>query len=181
MWSENKILDEDTPLTNTFVTSTTVDGREIELVTWDTRSLDMYESLRRLSYEGTHIVLICFDITDPDSFDNIEEMWNPEVNQYLQDVPKVLVGCKMDLRNSETALAGLRLRNLMPVSPYAADKLAIKIQALAYFETSAVKNQGLTELFDYVADAAAKLAPKRRSGAIRRVLSRGQINLKFLY
>ena len=54
-----------------------------------------------------------------------------------------------------------------------ADRLAIKIQALAYFETSAIKKQGLAELFDYVAEAALRTVPKSKTSGIRKALSRG--------
>ncbi|KAL1800560.1 hypothetical protein ACET3X_000902 [Alternaria dauci] len=153
--------------------STKIRDRQIELVIWDNTGREGYEMMRRLSYEDAHIVLICFDISDPDSFENIDYMWSAEANEYLRDLPKILVGCKKDLRNDSVKLGSLHRQNLIPISPYAADRLAIKIQALAYFETSATKRQGLSELFDYVAEAALRTVPKSKTSGIRKVLSRG--------
>jgi hypothetical protein len=61
--------------------------------------------------------------------------------------------------------------------------MAIRIGALAYFETSALQNEGLRELFDYVAEAALK--KKKNAGpqsnmtsGIRRFLSRSEMRFK---
>jgi hypothetical protein len=53
------------------------------------------------------------------------------------------------------------------------DRLAMKIHALAYFETSAIKRQGLSELFDYAAEASLRTVPKSKTSGIRKALSRG--------
>jgi predicted GTPase len=52
------------------------------------------------------------------------------------------------------------------------------MQALAYFETSATEGQGLSELFDYVAEAALKTVSKSRTSVIRRVLSRTETKFR---
>ncbi|CAN9099574.1 unnamed protein product [Alternaria sp. RS040] len=172
-WSQGDVPEEDTPVMNHFIRSTKIRDRQIELVIWDNTGREGYEMMRRLSYEDAHIVLICFDISDPDSFENIDYMWSAEANEHLRDLPKILVGCKKELRNDNAKLDSLRRQHFIPVSPYAADRLAIKIQALAYFETSAIKKQGLSELFDYVAEAALRTVPKSKSSGIRKALSRG--------
>ncbi|CAN9112299.1 unnamed protein product [Alternaria alternata] len=172
-WSQGDVPEEDTPVMNHFIRSTKIRDRQIELVIWDNTGREGYEMMRRLSYEDAHIVLICFDISDPDSFENIDYMWSVEANEYLRDLPKILVGCKKDLRNDNAKLDSLRRQHFIPISPYAADRLAIKIQALAYFETSAIKKQGLSELFDYVAEAALRTVPKSKTSGIRKALSRG--------
>ena len=50
-----------------------------------------YERLRPLSYPGTDIFLLCFDITNRASFNNIKDSWMPYT-------PFLIVGNKMDLR-----------------------------------------------------------------------------------
>lgn len=59
---------------NNFLGTTTVEGRQIELIIWDNNGLEEYIKLGRLSYEDEHVVLTCFDIGDPDSFKNIEQV-----------------------------------------------------------------------------------------------------------
>jgi hypothetical protein len=71
-WSHKNIHQADTPATQTFIKSTWVEGSQLELVVWDNTGLEGYDGLRRLSYDNVHVVLICFDITDPDSFENID-------------------------------------------------------------------------------------------------------------
>ncbi|KAF1847386.1 P-loop containing nucleoside triphosphate hydrolase protein [Cucurbitaria berberidis CBS 394.84] len=179
-WSQDKTPVGDTPLVNNFVKKMTNQGRQVELAIWDNTGMDGYERLRRLSYEDVHVVLICFDIAEPDSLENIEHMWNIEADSHLKDVRKILVGCKKDLRHDEATLARLHQHQAMPISPYAADKLAIKIHALAYFETSAVERKGITDLFDYVAEAALSRPHKTKTSGLRRFLSRGDIKLPSL-
>jgi hypothetical protein len=41
------------------------------------------------------------------------------VNDYLRDLPKILVGCKKDLRNDNAKLDSLHRQRLIPISPYA--------------------------------------------------------------
>ena len=41
------------------------------------------------------------------------------MNDYLRDLPKILVGCKKDLRNDNAKLDSLHRQHLIPISPYA--------------------------------------------------------------
>jgi small GTP-binding protein len=50
-----------------------VDGKHVELGLWDTAGVEDYDRLRPLSYPDSHVVLICFDIGNPDSLENVEE------------------------------------------------------------------------------------------------------------
>jgi Ras family protein A len=54
-----------------YVVVVRLDGREVELVVWDTAGQEEYERLRPLSYPGTHAVLICYSIDYPDSLENV--------------------------------------------------------------------------------------------------------------
>jgi hypothetical protein len=75
-WSQKNIHQVDTHAMQTFIQSTWMEGRQIELVIWDNAGLDRYEGFRRLSYNLVHVVLICFDISNPDSFENIDYVVN---------------------------------------------------------------------------------------------------------
>ena len=70
----------------------------MELALWDTAGQEDYDRLRPLSYPDTDVVLMCFALNNPDSFDNILEKWTPEVKHYCPHIPVILVGCKRDLR-----------------------------------------------------------------------------------
>jgi hypothetical protein len=75
MWSEDQIYPKfDTFVMNNFVKTTEIEDRKIELDIWDNNGMEENERLRRLSYKNVHMLLICFDISDPDSFANVEYM-----------------------------------------------------------------------------------------------------------
>ncbi|KAF2116170.1 P-loop containing nucleoside triphosphate hydrolase protein, partial [Lophiotrema nucula] len=155
-----------------FVKEVNVEGISVDLAAWDNICAEGYENLRRLSYEDAHILLICFDVSMPDSLDNIIEAWNPEANQRLKGVPKILVGCKSDLRIIPEATGP----NESIV--HSGENVGRQIGALAYFETSAVEQQNVAELFQYAAKAAlVKNAAKQKKG-IRRFLSRSDIKFR---
>ena len=46
-------------------------GKHVELGLWDTAGQEDYDRLRPLSYPDTDVILICYDIADQDSCDNI--------------------------------------------------------------------------------------------------------------
>ncbi|KAJ3196708.1 GTP-binding protein Rho1 [Irineochytrium annulatum] len=93
-----------------------LDGREVELALWDTAGQEEYDLLRPLSYKDSHVVLICFSIASPDSLENVEMKWIPEVSHHCPNLPIILVGCKMDLRNDPTTINTLLARGQGPVT-----------------------------------------------------------------
>jgi small GTP-binding protein len=47
-----------------------VDGKPINLGLWDTSGQEDYDRLRPLSYQQKDVILICFSIVSPASFEN---------------------------------------------------------------------------------------------------------------
>lgn len=56
-----------------YVADVEVDGKHVELGLWDTSGLEDYDRLRPLSYPDSHVILLCFAVNRPSSFDNIKE------------------------------------------------------------------------------------------------------------
>ena len=54
-----------------------------------------YHRLRPLDYTGTDIFLLCFAVDDRDTFEEIEEVFLPQMDQCNPGVPVVIVGCKV--------------------------------------------------------------------------------------
>ena len=48
--------------------------------------------------------MICYDITNPDSFGNIAEKWIPEAKCYAKNAAIIVVGLKCDLVDSRKVL-----------------------------------------------------------------------------
>ncbi|KAM6075538.1 rho-related GTP-binding protein RhoF-like [Chlamydotis macqueenii] len=99
-----------------YTASLRVGGEPVTVHLWDTAGQEDYDRLRPLSYSGADVVLICFDVTDPSSYDNVLTKWYPEVNHFCKGVPVLLVGCKTDLRRERTGPRKPREGRRDPVS-----------------------------------------------------------------
>jgi len=112
---------------------------------WDTAGQEDYDRLRPLSYPGADVVLLCFSTVTKSSYDAIKEKWFPEVNHYVPNIPHILVGTKVDLRDSQTADPHTTLYE--PISKELGLELAKEIGAAKYLEVSAKTRKGLTKVF----------------------------------
>jgi len=126
-----------------------VDGKPINLGLWDTAGQEDYDRLRPLSYPQTDVFLICFSIISPPSFENVTAKWYPEVSHYCQEVPIVLVGTKLDLRDDKETIEKLRQKHKRdPISFEEGTQKARDIKAYKYLECSALTQKGLKQVFD---------------------------------
>ncbi|NXT64623.1 RHOQ protein, partial [Chaetops frenatus] len=110
-----------------------------------------YDRLRPLSYPMTDVFLICFSVVNPASFQNVKEEWVPELKEYAPNVPFLLVGTQIDLRDDPKTLARLNDMKEKPVS----------IGAYCYVECSALTQKGLKTVFDEA--IIAILTPKKHT------------------
>ncbi|KAI4533967.1 hypothetical protein MG293_016986 [Ovis ammon polii] len=120
-----------------YVADIEVDGKQVELASWDTDGQEDYDRLRPLSYPDTDVILMCFSIDSPDSLENIPEKWTPEVKHFCPNVPIILVGNKKDLRNDEHTRRELAKMKQEPVKPEEGRDMANRIGAFGYMECSA--------------------------------------------
>ncbi len=75
-----------------------VDNKQINLGLWDLSGQEDYDRLRPLSYPMSDVVLVCFSVVSPTSYENVSAKWIPELRQHAPTAPIILVGTKTDLR-----------------------------------------------------------------------------------
>jgi small GTP-binding protein len=106
--------------------------------------------LRSLSYPDTDVFLVCFSIVSPTSFKNVKSKWIKDLGDFKKNVPIILVGTKLDLREDEEEIKNLLKKEQNPISKDEGIKLAEEIGAVVYMECSAKTQKGLKELFNQV-------------------------------
>ncbi|XP_061205318.1 rho-related GTP-binding protein RhoD [Neopsephotus bourkii] len=149
-----------------YTASLQVAGKPVKIHLWDTAGQEDYDRLRPLSYSDANVVLICFDVTDPSSYNNVLTKWYPEVNHFCKGIPVLLVGCKTDLRRDHAVLRKLQEGRLEPVSHHQAKAMARQVHAVSYLECSARYQENVSSIFTEACRAA--LSAARRSQRRRR-------------
>ena len=114
-----------------------------------------------MAYPDTHVFLLCFSLISPTSLENIMATWKPEVTSATPNAELVLVGTKADLRDSFDSIPSDK-KNVgdRPVTREEAEEVAKKIGARHYVECSAMKNEGLTEVFHTAIKSVLNPRPK---------------------
>ena len=125
-----------------------VDRREINLGLWDTAGQEDYDKLRPLSYPQTQVFLVCYSVVQPSSFDNVKDKWIYELRQHCPEVPMILVGMKIDLRDDRDTIEKLKEHNLSPITYEMGFKLARDLGFNKFMECSALTQKGLKDVFE---------------------------------
>jgi len=140
-------------------------GKKVLLHLWDTAGQEDYDRLRPLSYPGADIVLLCFSLVTAASFESVKDKWFPEVDHYVKNVPTILVGTKVDLRDAKQPDPSTG--EFSPVTDETAAKLVEEVGAEKFISVSAKKGTNLKELFQDAASIAlaARSMAEKGSGA----------------
>ncbi|CAO3607545.1 unnamed protein product [Mucor fragilis] len=128
-----------------YVQEITVDQQTIDLSLYDTAGQEEFDRIRLLSYENTHVFMLCFSVENRDSFQNIPDKWLEEVTEHGGSQAKlVLVALKCDLREEK--------RNTILYEEGL--EMAKNINAMRYLECSAKHKRGVKECFQETAKVA---------------------------
>ncbi|CAO3628065.1 unnamed protein product [Mucor hiemalis] len=139
-------------------------GKSIELSLWDTAGQEEYDRLRPLCYPETDVILACFAIDQIQSFENVKDRWIPEMDHFLFNTPRLLVGTKGDLRSNDKRIFELNTNGQKLISIEQAEELAKKIKT-QYIECSAKQNSNISK----VIQTAANLIANNKGGMKRKI------------
>ena len=74
-----------------------VGDKMVKLQIWDTAGQERFRTITSSYYRGAQGIIVVYDITDVDSFNNVKQ-WLSEIDRYAsENVDKLLVGNKSDL------------------------------------------------------------------------------------
>jgi len=120
-----------------------VDDDSFNLHIWDTAGQERFRSMANSYFKNIHGIIIVYDVTQIQSFENVEE-WLHLIDQNSPTkVIKILVGNKCDLKQK-------RIVSVDQARQYA------KENEILYFETSAADSSGVTKLFEEMCRSISK-------------------------
>lgn len=115
-------------------------GRRLRLQVWDTAGQERFRTITPAYYRSAMGVILVYDITEEQSFRNIE-VWVNNLNQHgSSDCDRILVGNKSDLAEKRRSVSTERGKKL-------ADKFG-----MLFFETSAKEGSNVEKAFAGLAD-----------------------------
>ena len=87
--------------TDKFIKVEKINDTEIKLNIWDTAGQERFRSLSPLFLKGSHIVIMVYDITNKDSFDELETFWKEKIKDNTSNIILGLAANKSDLYERE--------------------------------------------------------------------------------
>lgn len=135
-----------------------MDGKTIKLQIWDTAGQERFRTITSSYYRGAHGIIIVYDVTDQESFNNVKS-WLQEIDRFASEhVCKLLVGNKNDLTSKKVVDTA--------TAKEFADSLGIK-----FLETSAKTSENVEAAFlamaaEIKASTSFQPAKNNASGAL---------------
>jgi len=110
-----------------------LDDKTLKLQIWDTAGQERFRTITSSYYRGAHGIIVVYDISDADSYQNVKS-WLGEIERYAKpDVQIVLVGNKCDKEN--------RAVTFQEAKDFADE------QGIEFLETSAKSARNVEEAF----------------------------------
>ncbi|MFX1234235.1 MAG: Rab family GTPase [Promethearchaeota archaeon] len=119
---------------------------QVIFLLYDIGAQEFFKRLRKTYYSGTQATFIVFDVTNKNSFSNIQNWYN-EVKTFLRakQIPIIIIGNKIDLEKERVVSyeEGVRLANELSGSHYEG--------GISYIETSALTGENIPDAFNLIA------------------------------
>ena len=123
---------------------------KIKIQIWDTAGQERYKSITKTYYKGAKGAFIVYDITNKDSFKNVDK-WIQDLKEFGEDDAAILiVGNKCDLEEKRE------------VTTEEVQKKA-EIHKMAYCETSALKAKNIDYAFQTLIKLVAEKMEKNKN------------------
>jgi len=124
-----------------------LDGKQLKLQIWDTAGQERFKTITSSYYRGAHGIMVVYDVTERESFENLQR-WLDEIERYAPDnVAKLILGNKVDQQSR-------RAIDFTSGKEYA-DSLGIM-----FAETSAKMSMNVDEAFMMMASVLVKELPR---------------------
>uniref|UniRef100_A0A6V3JFS7 Ras-related protein Rab n=1 Tax=Lotharella globosa TaxID=91324 RepID=A0A6V3JFS7_9EUKA len=137
------------------IKSVTHGKEELKMMIWDTGNGRGIVRTSIAVYRVADVVMICFDLSDRDSFKSVER-WADDVQKNAPEAVTVLLGTKADLRETTSNKPAV-------VNFEEGVGLAAKIGAHKYLEVSSKTKEGIDDMFDdQLIEKALELAKRKR-------------------
>lgn len=143
---------------------TTKCGKEIKINFWDTAGQERYNSLIPMYSRNSDIVLITFDLTDKDTFSELDK-WINIVQDNNPNCKIILIGNKCDLKI-------FRRIEYNDVQSLIKNKF---IQNVIYMETSAVSGINIKNLFEKIFELSLSIVKERKVETIMKDITELEI------
>ncbi|NWX06979.1 RND1 protein, partial [Caloenas nicobarica] len=152
--------------------------QRVELSLWDTSGSPYYDNVRPLCYSDSDAVLLCFDISRPETLDSAAKKWKTEILDYCPNTRVLLIGCKTDLRTDLSTLMELSHQKQAPISYEQGCAAARQLGAESYLECSAFTSEkSVHSIFRTVSSICLSRAPLQPPRSPPRSLSKRLLHL----
>lgn len=138
------------------------DGQKYTLNVLDNSGQHDYENIRSNSYKDTDVLVLCYSVVDPESFESVSDFWVPELNNsHRHRKPIILVATQTDLRTD----------NDDHITTEEGEMLAKEIGADCFTECSSVELGSVAKVFEHVVTSGLK-HKRRRHGLVHRIFGK---------